>query len=170
MRKSGNKMEALKTIKFFLIAFAFLCGCQNQTKREIEKENKLFNQKINFIDEEKFEAFENKFFSDSAFQMNRIKFPLRGMDTEYVFAEEDQKDTIADNFFVKDKKFYWTEKKWNKIINVYFPKNEYTIEFKKDKKYVQKTIKSNTENFIIYFEFTLINKKWYLNYYSSEWY
>lgn len=71
---------------------------------------------------------------------------------------------------IKNNKFYWNKNGWIFLKSMKFSKKEFSIDEKISSNNTSLKIKSNYDDFIIYFEFELIQNKWYLSYYSSEWY
>lgn len=143
------------------------CG-QNSNNNESESLIKeIKNEKIEFVENENFENFYKIFLEDSVLQLSRINFPLKGSSTEYVFDENQMKDTICETFTIKNKSFFWNKKGW-----VYFKGEPNMNEFSKEVVTSQnsRSIKyiSKNEDFILFLEFEIIQKKWYLTYYSSD--
>lgn len=101
---------------------------------------------------ENFDAFYNRFHTDSLFQMSRIKFPLQGIKVD---GEGEKK---------------WSKKNWITMKAKIYDVD--TTRFKTDYK---KTDDSFTEKFWIEdsgyvseYRFNLIHKKWYLVYANEQ--
>ncbi len=91
------------------LVFGFFTNCHQKENRNsnFNKDNKFeFTEKKSIVYVEKFDDFLAHFFCDSIFQISRIDFPLRGMSTEFVFNEEEARDSVGNSFFIKDRKFY----------------------------------------------------------------
>jgi hypothetical protein len=91
------------------LIFGFFTDCDQKENKNsnFNKENKLtFTERESKVSVEKFDDFLIHFFCDSIFQISRIDFPLRGMSTEFVFNEEEVRDSVGNSFLIKDRKFY----------------------------------------------------------------
>lgn len=128
-----------------LIAIAFvvlITNCKTVKKTTNDKELHVKSSVENF------DEFYNRFHADSVFQMERIKFPLKGIKVDW-----------------KGKK-KWSKKNWITMKTKIYDVD--TIEFRTDYK---KTDDSFMEKFWVEdsgyyseYRFNLIKKKWYLVY------
>jgi hypothetical protein len=150
-----------------ILMLAISCGqISNKDKsNNLIKEVKI--EKVEFVENENFENFYKIFLKDSVLQLSRINFPLKGSSTEYVFNENQMKDTICETFTIKNKSFFWNKKGWVSFKGE--PNlNEFSKEVVTNKNSRSIKYKSKTEDFIMFLEFEIIHKKWYLTYYSSD--
>ena len=143
------------TVLFVVLVFVFGCTAQQKlSKTEITKS---------------FEEFSNRFYTDSLFQMSRIKFPLKGFhNVEVPFTS---KNAVGDSIING-----WEMKDWSMLTNMYFPNNE-TKAVIDGITYLRKIqLKGNTVTIKTYIEdsgfcdtekFALQKGKWYLVNFSS---
>jgi hypothetical protein len=104
-----------------------------------------------------FEKFYLKFHTDSSYQLNRIKFPLPGFNTDEEEGRLSDKDGV--------KKYFWTKDKWV-LMNIPDLNNGYSInKIKTDSTYEEKISLPNTGYYIIR-NFKKENGGWYLVYYG----
>ena len=146
------------------------------TKKKIEililikKTSSHLLKKKSAVYAEKFDDFLVHFFCDSIFQISRIDFPLRGMSTEFVFNEEEARDSVGNSFFIKDRKFYWTKMNWTVIHSANLSNVEdYSFFKKKGDNYYEITYRSKLDDIVLFFRFQSVSGHWYLTYYSFEW-
>ena len=97
---------------------------------------------------ENFDVFYEKFYKDTIFQQQRIKFPLQGCETL-------SKKEIGLPFTVE-----------NKLNNIKDP--DYTIEVVKTSTEYSCKAYIPDSTFILMAKFKIINGKWYLYYYYSS--
>jgi hypothetical protein len=144
----------------FLSTLLFTVSCSNESEKNDKKTaSKIEETSIekNKVEEEKivsenFEEFNNKFHSDSDFQLSRIKFPLKGKLTT--------SDGISD----------WTKKNWS-FITVKVSEKQKDKEFKyslkkSDSLVIEKYWMEDT-GFSIERKFELIDNNWFLVYYNE---
>lgn len=143
------------------------------------------SSEIEFIQEEKFETFLDKFFSDATFQKERILFPLGGAS----YLEENPGEySLQQSFSWKSSEWKFVNYKLNfkndqsdeKIINSlatqYSGKNYSVCKIKNENKLMKliffiKVYDSESQIDQIYskeFHFKLKNNKWYLVFYIPE--
>ncbi|QRY60402.1 hypothetical protein [Sphingobacterium siyangense] len=155
------------------LIFGFFTNCHQKGNRNsnFNKDNKFaFTEKKRIVYVEKFDDFLAHFFCDSIFQISRIDFPLRGMSTEFVFNEEEARDSVGNSFFIKDRKFYWTKMNWTVIQSANLNNIEdYSFFKKKDDNYYEITYRSKLDDIVLFFRFQSVSGHWYLTYYSFEW-
>lgn len=102
---------------------------------------------------ESFEHFFSKFHSDSLFQMERIRFPLPGINTDEMAMD----DTI----------YYWEAENWKMHHDVNLDTTDFIVERNiSDSLTVEKIYEENT-GFIIERTFEKIDGRWYLVYYKD---
>jgi hypothetical protein len=147
-------------IPIFLSSIFCTYSCNSESKKNDKKiESKIEETSIekNSVKEEKivsenFEEFNNKFHSDSDFQLSRIKFPLKG------------ELTTSDGISI------WTKKNWS-FITVRVSEKQKDKEFKynlkkSDSIVIEKYWIENT-GFSIERKFELIDNNWFLVYYNE---
>jgi len=133
--------------------------------REFKKEETV--GKIN--GNEDFAQFSKLFYTDSLFQMSRIKFPLKGernIDVP-ITATNVMGDSIVSG---------WRKKDWRMLTNTYFSNNDSIMIIGSDK-YIRKTNISNKSaivytyiedsGFSVREKFALKKGKWYLIFFST---
>jgi len=163
-------MKKIKNKTFFIVLSCYLLfGCSNNNVNRNAEDSILIKNVQKEVIGESFEEFSNKFFNDLEFQVSRIKFPLRGNSTDYVFDEENKPDVKNDTFMVSNKKFYWRPKGWVFLKEVDSADTTLVVELKREDDFVSKIVKSKNEDFVIVMDFKLIEGRWYMVYYSSEW-
>lgn len=99
---------------------------------------------------ENFNAFYQKFYEDSLFQLTRIEFPMMGKDPKG-----------------KEEKFFWTIENWS-IQKPIDPDNDSEVERKviNQGDFIQeKLLVSNS--FLVDRYYSLVGNKWYMTYYSG---
>lgn len=129
--------------------------CKSETKEESDNGSNL--NKI-----EDFEEFHSKFYSDSAFQFSRIKFPLNGYNSDF---DDGIPDDVREELNMEpQEEFMWKKDEWEMLKNV---KNEnLKKELKKSDTLVIERIYKEASGYEILREFKPINNKWFLIYYS----
>lgn len=154
-------------IVIFFLLLNFSCQKDNKNYRKdyLTKEQEKFEKR------EDFNIFFNNFFSSKTFQMSRINFPLQGNDTDYVFDINYSNDTIAENYIIKNKIFYWRKEGWNTLQKFPLITKEYETKFTYADEKVSVVISYKKENYKITMIFKIKeNNLWFLDFYSSEWY
>jgi len=149
-------MSNSKNIALFVILI-LVVGCSTQQRLSKTHINKSF------------EEFSKQFYTDSLFQMSRIKFPLKGFHN--VEVPVTSKNAVGDSIING-----WKKKDWSMLTNKYFQNNESEVVIE-NTTYLRKIhIKSNTVTIKTYIEdsgfcdtekFAFRNGKWYLIYFSS---
>lgn len=163
-------MKKIRPLLLYIFITHIFCCCKNSNDFKVPNVNYQKEEiVINKNKSESFQEFKSKFFNDSIFQIKRIHFPLRGNSTEYIFDETKLKDTITDEYLIKNSKFYWNKKRWIFLNNINLSKREYLVDEQVNENKVQLKIKSKQDDFTIYFEFEKNKNQWFLVYYSSEW-
>lgn len=109
---------------------------------------------------EDFYKFQKLFYSDSLFQMSRIKFPIVGDVTD-----------SSTNDLVESKIHEWNRGNWIMLRNPFFKEKDSIVQINGDT-YKRKIIKEKTRivesifiedsGFLITLKFSLQNGKWYL--------
>ena len=152
-----------KSLIFLLMVIIF---CQLNTNCQADtKQNQNIQQQV--LDEN-FDTFYKKFYSDSLFQISRITFPMKGINS----------DEYDPDLGDKNPPYFWKKKDWNFLHtldqNIVKDKHEYGVDVYK------KVIKHNTNSFVVekiyreesgYSEerwFKKANGKWFLIYYSFK--
>jgi hypothetical protein len=146
-----------------------LINCVNHKKDE-SKTNNFIKSDTKIENNEDFEKFCNLFFENINFQLSRIKFPLRGNSTDYVFDENRESDIQNDTFSIVKKKFYWNKKGWVKLNKFKVNNDKFKIETIREQSKIIQKIKSVDSDFVVILEFEKTQSQWFLTYYSSEWF
>ncbi len=157
-----RQRTSLKIIVLLLIIVLSACELKNATSKEVFK-------KIESNEEESFSKFESLFFTDESFQLSRIKFPLRGTSTDYVFDETTASATQNDTFSIQNGKFFWNKAGWIKLNRFDNSSKDFKMEQIVSENRVTQIIKGTDSDFTITIEFAKIKGKYFLVYYSSEW-
>jgi hypothetical protein len=152
-----------------ICASVILISCINHGKNE-HKTHHSKKSNIKIESNEDFENFSNLFFDDIDFQLSRIKFPLRGNSTDYVFDENTESDVKNDTFSIVKKKYYWNKQGWVKLNKFKANNDKFKLETIIEEGKITKKIKSADDDFVIIMEFDKIQGQWFLTYYSSEWF
>ncbi|KGO87343.1 hypothetical protein Q765_06665 [Flavobacterium rivuli WB 3.3-2 = DSM 21788] len=146
--------------KFFLLLlfFKIIIGCNNVEKKE-RIENKSIEKSLTIkVPKEDFDEFFTKFRSDSIFKFTRIKFPLKGFNSDEMGTGSEQSIYLWDkeNFI-----FYSVEDFKNQtttdIIKEDIIKSDSVVTYRRYKE---------DSGYDINYEFKNIKDKWYLIYYS----
>lgn len=154
------------------LIFVFFTDCHQKENRKAnptKENNSAFTDKDSTVYTEKFDDFFAHFLRDSVFQISRVDFPLRGMSTEFVFNEEEARDSVGNSFFIKDRKFYWTKMNWAFIQGANLNVKDYSFSKKKGDNYYEITYRSKLDDIVLFFRFQFVSGRWYLTYYSFEW-
>lgn len=140
-----------------LVVLVLVVGCTTQQS--------LSNTEIN----KSFEEFSKRFYTDSLFQMSRIKFPLKGFHN--VEVPVTSKNAVGDSIISQ-----WEKKDWRMLTNMYFRNNETKADID-GTTYLRKIhLKGNTVTIKTYIEdsgfcdtekFALQKGKWVLVNFSS---
>src|SRR5690606_20979735 len=126
-----------KSQSFYLVVLATLISCGAP---ETSQEN------IDQMKPESFESFYIRFHKDSLFQIDRIKFPLPGINT--------------DEMTVEDSLYFWNKKDWlmhNAIDTSKFFKKMFGSDH-----LVEEVITSNEPGVFVKRKFENLKGKWYL--------
>jgi hypothetical protein len=157
----------MNTRILILIAILILNGC---SQKEIRDRNiKKTSSKV-ILEEEKFDDFYNRFYSDSTFQISRIVFPLPGDWSNIIYGDEVVEDQLNDTFLMKNNKLFWQKKGWRFLGTIHSNDKVLFKTFKKDGAVIREEIQSKKEGWVITNEFSLIDKKWMLIYHGDVWY
>lgn len=105
---------------------------------------------VNSQHPEEFNDFYEKFHQDFNFQLERIKFPLPGINSEEM--------TVLDSVY------YWQKENWKFHSKVEIDTTIYHFKTTKSDSVVTEEISSKTSGFVFRRKFELINGKWYLTY------
>ncbi|MCR6642160.1 MAG: DUF4348 domain-containing protein [Sporocytophaga sp.] len=127
-----------------------LVACTNEKHSSSENLNRTASNTIEYFD-----SFSKRFYSDSLFQMSRIKFPLPGINTDDM--------DINDN-----SPYYWQKNKWKMLKAEGDDLTGFKIDLSKTDFTVTETITHpEYPGMIIESVFTLIKGKWYLTRYKD---
>jgi hypothetical protein len=130
------------------------------------------SQKITESVVETFDNFYKKFYSDSTFQLSRVKFPLNGNNSVYENAEDGKmKDFENDTIFIKNNKFFWKKKGWA-FLKTLEKQGDFGYKKRIEKKadIMREDIYSDNSEDRLIRDFKQIDGKWMLIYYGSTWY
>jgi hypothetical protein len=143
-------------------------GC-NQKK--IEKNKNIFINEVhsNIVDgKETFDKFYQKFYSDSAFQISRVVFPLRIYNTNYIDGFEDVKNQENDTFFIKNNEMFLKKSGWIFIDSLTAVSN-FEKTFEKQNFLIIESLNSKNEDIFYSREYQYIDGKWKLvSYYFAS--
>ncbi|GAB2467588.1 hypothetical protein GCM10011375_31290 [Hymenobacter qilianensis] len=157
--KKSLKMNNVNIATIILITLVpmILGGCQDNyaEKKDFKEASQVASSKDTIFSLEPFDAFYKRFTNDSIFQIQRIKFPLPGINTDGM----DVSDTI----------YYWQKGKWRMFKGI--PSDIDTINFEV-KKIRSDTIAINEVSqkhvsFSSKYIFKPKEGRWYLVYYED---
>lgn len=127
----------------------------NEEKINIDNQPQL-EQAVMKQDKENFEFFLSKFINDSVFRYNRIKFPIKGFNSDTEFDKRD---------------YLWTREDWDfySVEDLRYKKDENIISeiVRIDSSMNWRLYKENS-GYDINYRFKFNNNKWYLDYYSYK--
>jgi hypothetical protein len=136
-----------------LLFFAFACNesetdkekLKEELKAELKEEMKKEKTEENKTSTESFETFYEKFVSDDSFQLERVKFPVKGENiTDYDESEQ------------------WTADNWIYLDHIDDSDKELTVETDETESRVDHKIYLPNSGFSVSYSFELIDGKWYL--------
>ena len=158
--------------KILILSFTILIfSCNTKENKNVDTNVAIKDSSQKYAENiiETFDDFYKKFYSDSTFQISRVKFPLEGTDSDYEdLGKLKYKNFENDRIFIKNNKFFWRKSGWHFLKTL---KNQ--GDFGYNKKIENK---GNTVQEEIYLEgtgdmdvrqFKQINGKWMLIYYAS---
>ena len=111
---------------------------------------------VSHQDIENFDSFYQKFHEDSAFQISRILFPIKGVKFDVM-----NYNPLDSNKIVE---FIWTKENWD--IHKKITDSTIKIETVKTDTVVKQHIYIENSGFQVERDFKLMSNKWYLFYYS----
>lgn len=138
-------------IIIYIIFLNVLVHCNKVNK----KENTLGieNKNVKKQESEKIESFLHNFINDGNFRNKRIKFPIKGYNSDSELNKKDYK---------------WYKEDWEYYANIDFKykndKNIVNTIFQNDTTFIWKLYKENS-GYNIEYHFKIYNKKWFLDYY-----
>ncbi len=156
------KLNMMNRLILLILVFFFCVSCRNKNS-DSEIENKVeaneVSQRKNLKEnqqKEDFNLFISKFVMDSLFRYHRVKFPLKGYNSDaeinkrdYIWSKEDW-----DFYSMEDMKYKTDESITNQVIP-------------KDSLMIWRLYKENS-GYDIKYQFKLKENKWYLVYYSYK--
>ena len=156
-------------ISIVLIEF-WSCNAKIVAQKNIVLRDFKREQTVNKINgNEDFVQFSKLFYTDSLFQMSRIKFPLKG--ERNIDVPITASNIMGDSIIVG-----WKKKDWRMLTNTYFSNNDSVMIIGSDK-YIRKTNISNKSaivytyiedsGFSVREKFALKKGKWYLIFFST---
>lgn len=152
----------LNRLILMMFIFFFNVSCKNKNsdseihdKSETNEASQLESFKES-CKKEDFNLFISKFVSDSIFRYSRIKFPLKGYNSD---AELDKRDYI------------WIKEDWDfySVVDMKYESDEKIVSeiIPKETSMVWRLYKKNS-GYDIKYQFKLNKNKWYLNNYSYK--
>jgi len=134
----------------FMLLLITLNGCNNKPETNKNKIGKIEN----------FDEFIDKFSKDNIFRISRVKFPLKGFNSDET------------DFNAKDKIYIWEKEDWLFYATEDFKNimNDSSIKSKvvKTEANMIYNIYKNDSGYDIKYEFKQIENKWYLEFYSYK--
>jgi hypothetical protein len=158
-----------------LLTVIILSSCNtNETKKSDKIATLTDSSKVAELKKvsENFDDFYKKFYSDSLFQISRVKFPLKGNDSMYENPEDGKmKDYENDTILIKNNKFFWKKKGWT-FLKTLKKQGDFGYKKRIEKKVdiIREDIYSDNSEDRIIRDFKQIEGKWMLVYYGSTWY
>ena len=148
----------MKRLLFILVCCVAIAGCKSSSNTPKVSEPKGQSSAITAAAPKKkskvedFDKFYDRFHADSAFQMSRIKFPLKGASTNL------------------DKSTPWTPQNWQMLrTRIYdVDKNQYKVKYSKTETSFTQKVWVDGAGFSNECRFELVNGKWFLVYMSDE--
>jgi hypothetical protein len=140
-----------------LLALCFIISCRP-------------NQGASKSDEiEDFTKFHERFYSDSIFQISRILFPLPGADSDIIYGNEKVEDQENEKYLIRNNKLFWKKEGWEHIDALAEDK-EFAVTLEKKGTEIREQMHSRETDLGITLWFSLIDNKWMLTYFGTEWY
>ena len=135
-----------------LIMILILVECNPQKKNTSNNSEKLKKKTEQVNNPESFDAFYERFHSDSTFQLSRIRFPLKG--------ERIEGDTIKK----------WKKEDWNLMKTTIYEIDtaQYRVDYQKTEDTFVQKLWINNSGFKSVYRFKRIDGKWYLVYASEQ--
>lgn len=159
-------------MKWYYLFIVIITAC-NLNKEKSLNNNIVEKNDIDTILRDKkgneiFDIFYTKFYQDSLFQISRIEFPLEGDNSNYIYNDEIQtKEIETDVYKIINKNFYWKKEGWMFIETLEKDSvGEYFKELKKNKREIKEVISLKYSGFKCTRVFRMIDKNWFLVYYS----
>ena len=148
----------MKRLLFILVCCVAIAGCKSSSNTPKVSEPKGQSSATTVAAPKKkskvedFDKFYDRFHADSAFQMSRIKFPLKGASTNL------------------DKSTSWTPQNWQMLrTRIYdVDKNQYKVKYSKTETSFTQKVWVDGAGFSNECRFELVNGKWFLVYMSDE--
>ena len=142
-------MNATKLIAAIFITISFFC-CKSESNQSENHSEKV----VSGIPD--FDAFYQKFHSDSIYQIEHIIFPLEGLPGQ-----------ASDEDF-SNPDFRWQKEDWVMHKGFQNINDEYSIEFRPiDKALMIEVIRHKPSNYIMKRNFAYMGDGWYLIYYAG---
>lgn len=155
-----------KTIVLSTILFVFSCNTKERKNTIPNEINKDSSQKKKV---ETFDDFYKRFYSDSTFQISRVRFPLEGTNSDYEdLGEIKYKNYENDEILIKNKKFFWKKSGWRYLKTI---KNQgdfgYNKKIESNGRITQEELYIEGTGYMNIRQFKQIDDKWWLIYYAS---
>jgi hypothetical protein len=104
---------------------------------------------------EDFTSFYTKFLKEKTFQLSRIKFPLKGFNTDV----EEENDN-------PDSEYYWQKDTWNYMVYGGIDTTQYIVEYKVQGVLITEKISLKDSGFYTICQFEKLSGDWTLVYYG----
>ena len=148
----------MKRLLYILICCAAIAGCKSTSTTQKTPQPDGKSSTTTAVTPKKkakvedFDKFYDRFHADSAFQMSRIKFPLKGASTNL------------------DKSTPWTPQNWQMLrTRIYdVDKNQYKVKYSKTETSFTQKVWVDGGGFSNECRFELIDEKWFLVYMNDE--
>lgn len=147
-------MEVKSMLINTIILFLSFTSCINQNSSKTLDSTSRKSIAIS----ESFEEFYEKFHSDSSFQMNRIKFPLKGYNYDETYSPISEIDYSN---------YEWKKSEWE-IHSKPIASDSLKVERIVKKEEVEEVITIPNSGTEIVRKFTLIDGKWFLVFYGNQ--
>ena len=123
---------------------------------------------------EDFDAFYARFHTDSAFQMQRVRFPLPGehteAKTEEASSEMGQPLPVDTSRGEGTPSVYWTAERWEMQTEELLDTTRFEVKWQRRDSLVRQQVYVPNSGFAVARTFQRIDGKWYLVYYENDTY
>lgn len=145
----------MRNLSLIIAMLLLLAACGNsrtnkeklkeELKEEMQKETEKKKVEENEVTTEDFETFYEKFVSDNNFQIERVKFPVKG-----------------ENIIGYDESEQWTIDNWQYLNHIDKAAKRLKVETNKTESRVDYKVYLPGTGFSVSYSFELIDGKWYL--------
>ncbi len=155
-----------------ILSLILIFSCKTKKEKNTVDKNTILEDSIQKYVENEPETFDNfykRFYSDSTFQFSRIKFPLRGTNSDYEDLGKIKYKKFENGIiFIENYKFFWKKSGWRILKTL---KNQgdygYNKKFEHIGDILQEEIYLEGTGYMNLRQFKQINGKWWLIYYAS---